>query len=176
MTIEAINWAWKMPVRPASAKLTLVALADHANKDAEAWPSVKALCVKTSLDRKTVISAIQILEIKRCVADTGKRMGRTAQIKVYRVGNDPEFGTVPFSERYRILPERVPQTEHGTHRTITTPSSDEDGVEHVRAQENFSPPRLSTNAASTRKPSAQDFGGLNRFDDLMLDDDEFADF
>ena len=85
MSIKALSWAFQTPVRPASAKLTLIAIADNCNFCLESWPSIDALVEKTSLDRKTVIASLGLLESAGLIFDTGKRVGSTRQIKVYRI-------------------------------------------------------------------------------------------
>ena len=85
MSIDALSWAFQTPVKPASAKLTLICIADNANHCNEAWPSLDALIAKTSLDRKTVIASLDALEAAGLIFDTGKRAGSTHQVKVYRI-------------------------------------------------------------------------------------------
>jgi hypothetical protein len=93
MSIEALVWAFRLPVKPASRKLTLIALADAANHSHEAWPCIEALVEKTSLDRKTLIAALDSLEDACMIADTGKRVGATRQVKVYRMTGLQEGST-----------------------------------------------------------------------------------
>lgn len=85
MSVEALVWAFSTPIKPASAKLTMIALADSANHAQEAWPCIETLAAKTSLDRKTVIASLDALESAGLLADTGKRVGSTRQVKVYRI-------------------------------------------------------------------------------------------
>lgn len=78
-----MTWAFALDLKPASLKFLLVALSDFANQEGEMFPSLEALCAKTSLDRKTVIAGITELERIGFLTDTGKRVGRTRQVKVY---------------------------------------------------------------------------------------------
>lgn len=85
MSLQALSWAFKLPLKPASLKLTLIALVDHANAHGMCYPSLDSLVAKTSLDRKTVIANIDKLEEYGFLGDTGKRTGATGQIKIYRL-------------------------------------------------------------------------------------------
>ena len=62
MSLDAIRWAWMQTVGRSSAKLLLLSLADRANEDHVAYPSIERLRRDTELDRKTVTAAIAYLE------------------------------------------------------------------------------------------------------------------
>lgn len=105
MSVSALTWAFSLDIKPSSAKFVLVALADVANQDGLAFPSVANLADRTSQDRKTVIVALGRLEEIGVIIDTGRRVGRTGQVKVYRLqdkstknGINTEIGTVPETE------------------------------------------------------------------------------
>lgn len=85
MSIEAVGWAFKQAIRPSARKFVLVALADNAGDTWEAWPANETICNKTGQDRKTVIRALAELERAGVIKDTGKRMGSTGQVKVWRL-------------------------------------------------------------------------------------------
>jgi hypothetical protein len=61
MSIEALNWAWEQPVRKATNKLFLLALADHANSDGECWPSMKRIAERSDISPRHVSRAINEL-------------------------------------------------------------------------------------------------------------------
>jgi hypothetical protein len=127
VSIAALNWAFRINLKPSWTKFLLVALADCANDDGECWPSIAALCAKTSEDRKTVISGLDQLEQMGILRDSGKRTGRTKQVKVYLLnstadGTGTVDGTVPSatpkstvrpSKQYRPRHETVPPAVHG---------------------------------------------------------------
>lgn len=92
-----MNWAFSQNIPAASSKFVLVALANYANEDREAYPSISALCDTTCLDRKTVIACLDKLCALHLIRDTGKRKGFTSQVKVYFL-NSPKTGTVPKTE------------------------------------------------------------------------------
>lgn len=107
-----MTWAFAQKVHPSSLKFLLVSLCDNADDCGRAFPSIACLVEKTAQDRKTVIKGLERLEAAGFIEDTGKRVGRTQQIKVYRVNiNKPVFGTVSPRE------EGPKSTESGTVRT-----------------------------------------------------------
>jgi hypothetical protein len=98
MSSEALAWAFKSDVKPSSVKFTLVALCECANyQTGKIFPSIKHLCQITGQDRKTVISNIGKLVSDGWISETGERVGRTGQIKVYQAN----IVTVPKTEQYQ---------------------------------------------------------------------------
>lgn len=62
MSARASFWAWEQPIKPASAKLVLLCLADCHNADSgQCNPSFKYIARVTGLDRKTVNSQLKSL-------------------------------------------------------------------------------------------------------------------
>jgi hypothetical protein len=61
MSIEAMAWAWDAPVK-GTKKLVLLALADWANADFEAWPKVETIARRVGVHESTVREAIADLE------------------------------------------------------------------------------------------------------------------
>ena len=151
MSVEAITWALKQPVKQSSAKFVLVALANCSDAvERLAWPSIAYLCEATSQDRKTVMENLKRLIVAGFIEDTGRRVGATKSVIVYSLSN-PENGTpkqsqerdtlageaVPFfptsstvfpHKQYRFSAEAVPKTGHGTVRNRKEPSRKEDNV------------------------------------------------
>ena len=62
MSIGALNWAFDCELPNAGMKLTLLALANYANEDGTAYPSQKALSVKTSMDARSIRRHLVSLE------------------------------------------------------------------------------------------------------------------
>ena len=60
--VERWRWAHEAPIRNQPAKMALVVLALHADKDGKAWPSFGTIQRLGSMGRSTVIDAIQRLE------------------------------------------------------------------------------------------------------------------
>lgn len=86
MSVEAITWALRQPVRQSSAKFVLVVLGNQANgPSCYAWPSVRYLCDATAQDRKTVMANLARLIAEGYIEDTGERRGATRRVVVYRL-------------------------------------------------------------------------------------------
>ncbi len=95
MSSEALAWAFKQDCKSSSVKFTLVALCECANyRTGRITPSIEHICEITGQNRKTIINNIAELERQGVIADTGERVGRTKQIKVYQAA----MGTVPKTE------------------------------------------------------------------------------
>lgn len=136
MSLDATVWAWKTRQKQKAGgalkplkKLVLLSLADRAGETHECYPSIARLVEDTEMDRKTVLKIIDELIEDGFIIDTGKREGRTKQVKVYLLigikgretepttvlfdsGNDElnstNNGTVPTTEQFQQFHERVP--------------------------------------------------------------------
>lgn len=96
MSFDALSWAAKQATGSSGSKLVLLGLAECANrKDGRAFPSIAELVEFSSLNRKSVISNLDKLEAAGFIIDTGERVGRTMQIKVYALSLE----TVPKTEQ-----------------------------------------------------------------------------
>lgn len=71
MSIAALNWAFRLRVQGA-AKVVLIALADHANDDGEAWPAVSRLEQWTGLKDRGIRLALKHLEASGVINRSGK--------------------------------------------------------------------------------------------------------
>jgi len=130
MSIAALNWAFHQNIKPSWLKFALVALADCANDEGICWPSVKHLCVKTSQDRKTILASLGKLEKLGFLADTGKRQGRTNQVKVLRItvpsAAPLPAGTVPSVPSKSPVRDRKESRGRDTEPSRTTIEPSED--------------------------------------------------
>ncbi len=97
MSFSAVEWAFRQPVKPSSAKFVLVAMAQAVNasrsKEMVCFPSTAAIADATGQDRKTVLDGIRRLRDLGYIAPTGNLRGRTAQVTEYLL-KSPESGTV----------------------------------------------------------------------------------
>ncbi len=130
MSVEAISWAFRQAVTSSSAKFVLVAMANLANNEMECYPSTVYLCNVTGQDRKTVLKNIGILRENGYIVDTGRRIGRTKQIVVWRFQeflsqdkkkesqkrNSSKNGTVPF---FQVKSPNFPYKESQKRDTDT---------------------------------------------------------
>jgi biotin operon repressor len=62
MSLDALKWAWEQDCPNPTAKLVLMALADHANSDGECWPSMKRVAELTGISSRQVSTHITKLE------------------------------------------------------------------------------------------------------------------
>ena len=94
MSWPALGWASKQKPGRVADKMVLIALADRHNEESDvAYPSIAWLAEFSCLDRKTVVAALGRLESAGLIADSGQRVGRTGQIKAYRLAlNSTEKG------------------------------------------------------------------------------------
>jgi len=111
VSVELISWAFKQPIAHSSAKFVLVVMADAANNEGCcAFVSVAYIAEASGQDRKTVLANVRRLQELGYISDTGKRIGKTGQVVVYRLNkdvNDTESGTVKESQNRN-------STENGT--------------------------------------------------------------
>lgn len=95
MSIEAINWALKQTIDGSTAKFVLVVIANCANIDFVAYPSMAYIEEATCQDRKTVLKNIKKLRDLGYLIDTGERKGASGRVVVYKLDKDsPKNGTV----------------------------------------------------------------------------------
>ena len=73
MSIEALNWAWDQSCPNPTAKLVLMALADHANADGECWPSMKKIAERSQISARQVSTHITSLMELGLVEKAGRR-------------------------------------------------------------------------------------------------------
>lgn len=131
MSFAVLNWAAPQDAGNMAAKMVLLALANWADDQGRAFPSIAALAAFGNMDAKTVIAALARLEAMSFVSDTGERRGRTRQIKVYALNLErqpdhskaPESGTLPKTEAIR---KRNPSvfSGKGTQKRVTDTITD----------------------------------------------------
>lgn len=141
MSVAFLTVAFAARIGKSSTKSVLVALADRADdKTGLLYPSVADLVERTELDRKTVLSCLTELQQKKILTDTGKRTGRTNQVKIWRLdfsllqeasqkrdSSIPHSESIPKTEQFqkrnssifppkasRFSAESVPKMGHGT--------------------------------------------------------------
>jgi hypothetical protein len=104
MSIRAIDWVLRSDVSPPSDKFVLIVLANYCNSFGLSYPSVSRVVSDTGYDRKTVLRALMRLKDKTVIQDSGKRLGRTKQVVVYRLSwaieETDEIETVPKAELF----------------------------------------------------------------------------
>ena len=147
MSVFHLNLAFRSDVSRSSSKFVLVALADYANEDGEAYPSVETLCNKTALNRKTVLAALRLLFEGGFICDTGRRRGSTGQVKVYKLslGNGTNNGTVKESQKRNSTKNgTVPKTDMKKPKNGTLKESQKRDIEPSVLLTTSEPPVLSS--------------------------------
>lgn len=126
MSVAALTIAFGAKLGRSSTKAVLVALADRADDvTGTCFPSVADIVERTELDRKTVLSCLKELEQRKFLQDTGKRCGKTNQVKIWRLDfallkqtsikssqNGDGSGFPP--KQARFSQRTVPETGYGT--------------------------------------------------------------
>lgn len=128
MSVAALTIAFRAKLGKSSTKAVLVALADRADDvTGTCFPSVADIVERTELDRKTVLSCLKELEQRKFLQDTGKRCGKTNQVKIWRldlallkqtsVKSSPNGDGSTFSPKpSQFSTQTVPETGYGTAR------------------------------------------------------------
>ncbi len=62
MSLDALSWAFNLELPNSGAKLTLLALANFSDENGEAYPSQKAISVKTCLSERAIRGHLVTLE------------------------------------------------------------------------------------------------------------------
>ena len=143
MSRAATDWAWSLTIKPATAKLILLAMADRADEEHQCFPSMKRLVEDTSLDKKTVTTGIARLEADGFLIDTGARKGRTQQVRVLQLNlhmetigkgtqkrNPSENGSLPSDnqpENGSVNPPKEPENGSSKQPVFGSPKQPENG-------------------------------------------------
>lgn len=106
MSTAALTWAFDQAGLSASEKLVLLVYANFANDRGCAYPSNATVARLSGLNEKTARAAIDRLNHAELLVDTGDRVGRTQQVKVYRLGME----SLPETD---ALPARAPRKPSG---------------------------------------------------------------
>ena len=119
MSFDALAWAAKQNTGSSGTKLVLLGLAECASRGhGHAFPSIAALVEFTCLDRKSVMGNLEKLQADGFITDTGKRVGRTGQIKVYQLNLEEsqkrDASTVPEAAPLKSTVFPPKSTENGT--------------------------------------------------------------
>lgn len=128
MSVEAITWALKQPIKQSSAKFVLVVLANCASAtNNQAYPSVAYLCDATGQNRKTVIENLRRLVDTGYIEATDDRRGSTKQIIVYRLRIEVQRDGDLLTERhytYRVTNPATGRYYVGVRTCLGEPSGD----------------------------------------------------
>ncbi len=120
MSNAVLRWAWSQSLKPSS-KLVLLALAEHADKKGECWPSRSRLEELTGLDVSTIKRSLREISdcglIKRTAGN-----GRTTSLYSLRmegVHHEPAGGAQRTRRGRIVNPERAhSEPGEGAQRTL----------------------------------------------------------
>ena len=124
MSIQALSWSFKQEALTSSQKFVLVALANFASETLLAYPSVETICKITRQKDETVRNALKDLLADGLIVDTGKRVGDTQRIRVFRLVipelNTPVLGGVKEGNTPPNTPPNTPLNGVFTNRNLGT--------------------------------------------------------
>lgn len=149
MSIAALDWAFKQPIEKSSLKFILVCLANYANSNGEAYPSVGRLVLDSGQNEKTVRANLRALCKLEYIHKSPLMAGRSCQIPVYILApylTPTENGggaKVDPSQKRRLTPTKngprpLPKTGN---RTFFEPKEEPKAVLQKRASEEPDPER-----------------------------------
>jgi len=132
-------WAFAEPVKPASLKFVLVAMADLAAEDL-CFATVATLASLTSLDRKTVLRNLARLQQLNFIEDTGRRAGKTKSVIVYRLNtpSSTENGTAKQSQKRDSFNAEAVPLFPGSSTTFSRKQSQKRDTEQKGTERNIS--------------------------------------
>jgi hypothetical protein len=109
----------------------LVALSNFANDEGCCYPSIETLEKMTSMNRKTIISALDALETEGWIEFTGECKGPTARVKVYRLrfertGEDPKSHEAEPAPETQTAPSN--SAENGTVKQYQNRNGSKNGM------------------------------------------------
>ena len=97
MSIKIISWALDVPTRTPSIKLVLIKLADNANDEGIAWPSINHISAQTGLSVRAIQYALRWLEKQNLIIRNEKFAENGRQLTpVYKIVHN-------FGGRVQIL-------------------------------------------------------------------------
>lgn len=109
MSLRAITWAKKLPIRPPTKKFVLECLCDYATDTLLSYPKMETLQADTGMTEAQIIFAIQGLIDDRIIKDTGKRVGDDKSIRVFQIM--PLNQTPKLNGRKKTTPPELQEAE-----------------------------------------------------------------
>ena len=103
MSVRAISWAMRLPVKPSSKKFVLLCLADYSTDTGLTYPSLATMRDATGLGDDAIKSALESLCLDKIITDTLKRAGDQKDIVVYQLNPVKEADVKPKPKEKRPL-------------------------------------------------------------------------
>ena len=139
MSLDALSWAFNLDLPNSGTKLTLLALANYANDEGEAYPSQKSIGIKTCLSERAVrghLAALEGLGVISRIARKRANGSYTSDLFKIHVG-------MKLDVQRQILPT----SKNDTHQRQILPNPAADSA----APE----PSLNTNITKSKEPDSQ---------------------
>lgn len=120
MAINVMTWAFQQQVPSPTAKLVLIALADHANGDGECWPSMERIGVMAGISPRSVSRHVTALE-ELGLVQRARRRRHNGHLGswVYRLSYRSEPSardSAPTGQQRSLLPDTAVRTEPSENR------------------------------------------------------------
>ena len=120
MSVRALNWAFEQHVNPAE-KVILLAIADMANDENQAWPSNAYLMRRTGLSERTIRNHMRMLEhLDLLTTEVRKRENGSQTSNLYTLAVDPPAYSAPPGGK--LLPPQEPSLEPDLTKTSQSQS------------------------------------------------------
>lgn len=102
MSIRALTWAMKLPVKPSAKKFVLIVLADYSTDTGKAYPTIKTISAATALGPDAVNTQLDALCADGIITDTGQRVGELKDTKVFQLNPVQELELKPKEKKQRL--------------------------------------------------------------------------
>lgn len=112
MSIKLMTWAWETEI-PATEKMVLLCLCDHANDDGQCWPSMARIARKCSVTDRTVQRAIKNLR-ELGILHTEGEPGKTLKFHI-----TPRHSVTPDTASPPTMTTRPPTHSRRTPDTVS---------------------------------------------------------
>ena len=116
MSIDAMNWVWELNNISCPEKMVLLALANRANEDHRAWPSLKRIQKDTSLCRSSVVKYLSSLKEKGLLLKVASTEHR---VTIYELPVPEKLSTGSSKLRTTQQSEMVQTTDGGSSKLRT---------------------------------------------------------
>lgn len=91
MSIKAMNWVWQDVRVEGGLKLILLAIADNADDNGVAWPSLQTIASKAEVSLSTAKRKVKQLETLGLMSVTRRTVGYNNSSNKYRLNVDQKF-------------------------------------------------------------------------------------
>lgn len=183
MSIEALSWAFNLDLPSSGAKLTLLALANYASEDGEAFPSQKAMSQKTCLCERAIRTHLVTLEelgIITRVARTRANGSFTTDLFKLNVGAKPsgkicQRQNLPAAEndisQRQILPNPAAESaapESSLNTTTTKGNTKNSDAPATRLPADWMPSEIDVQFCKTNRPDLKPMDVADSFRDYWI--------